>query len=1123
MFTSLAVATLIFTAPPATPSLTDSHAALVRAIRTAKPAHLGLAPFVRFAAREREAPRPAVMAALVSLSNDAKLHSDVRHEASRLHAWLLGTPDAAIPALSRAGVLCGGSFNVTVGESTRLIPTGTFGRLDRTHLVGESRTAAGTVFCPVRLERPLRAARVLERGTGLQWTVDLDAGQSVIAIPVEPEPDAERRRTNAEYRLVDAAGRPVVTAPEPGSAPKRVPLSRRAAVSERSAITLWQAAPPTPTRHRVLDYLGAPPDEAWDDDTGLDAALDAAAVGPAHRAFALLDALPPELRHSDAATLTLARLERDRGLLLPASDRLRTLAAPSLETQLFAASLLADVGALPEAQAAAAALAANHPHVPAAVELLATLYQQRQITEKSVATYRALDALAPTDSTLYTLFDLERGLGRRHDAAVTLQALLARRGSSPSYWVEALRFYADTGDRASLELVSATAHAVFPYDPDLHEAIGTAALERGDSAKALIAFHESLRLRPHQPELRARTERLDRERTDFAAPYRTDPTTLPRAMTDPTSAAGKGRFRVSQRVTRVDAGGTSATWVQQIFEAGALTETDGRLFNLDYDPSLRSVVVLDARRISADGAETPADLVDDIDLSSGADAFYYEARASRVSFTQVSAGDLLVVEQLVSDFAENPLGDIYSEVAALSGLDACDRCRAIWLAPKVMGLRISASSDAVAIRRTGDGGDRSDAGSDLDAIEASLDGAPALVIEPDMPGVSEALDYVHISSLPDWAAVGQWFERLAGDGLARTAESDALARRLVGEKEGAPSSLSDAEKVNVIFEFVARSIRYVGLEFGVHGYKPYGVSATLQRKFGDCKDKATLMRALLAAVGVESDLVLVRTKPKGRLRDQTASPSGFDHAILYVPSLDRYYDATASWNSPTELPWADRGATVLVLGKEGARFVQIPEGSPADSSFRLTLSPTAMGLSGTITAAGDRAAELRQALATEAERDDTLERLLGTELQAVELTRATYDLDFGPGPITITFEAKRTGDELPLLPPGFVVRRRLASLSSRTTPLQLTPLRIERTAGLGAFGLPLEPGTGAPPASARVDSEFGFAERVVTDASVTLILEITATRVPTDAYGRLRDFAAAADALFLPVSKLVAR
>jgi hypothetical protein len=345
----------------------------------------------------------------------------------------------------------------------------------------------------------------------------------------------------------------------------------------------------------------------------------------------------------------------------------------------------------------------------------------------------------------------------------------------------------------------------------------------------------------------------------------------------------------------------------------------------------------------------------------------------------------------------------------------------------------------------------------------------------------------------------------------------------VGETESKPSSLSDAEKVDAIFEFVARSIRYVGLEFGVHGYKPYGVSATLQRKFGDCKDKATLMRALLAAVGVESDLVLVRTRPKGRLRDQTASPSGFDHAILYVPTLDRYYDATASWNSPTELPWADRGATVLVLGKEGARFVQIPEGTPADAKFVLSLTPSASGLTGEIRAYGDRAAELRQALATEAERDDTLERLLGTELQAVELTRATYDLDFDAGPITIAFEARRTGDELPLLPPGFVVRRRLASLSTRTTPLQLTPLRIERTAALGAFGLPVEPGTGAPPSSARVDSEFGFAERVVTDTAVTLILEITAHRVTPDAYGRLRDFAAAADALFLPVSKLVAR
>ena len=54
--------------------------------------------------------------------------------------------------------------------------------------------------------------------------------------------------------------------------------------------------------------------------------------------------------------------------------------------------------------------------------------------------------------------------------------------------------------------------------------------------------------------------------------------------------------------------------------------------------------------------------------------------------------------------------------------------------------------------------------------------------------------------------------------------------------------------------------RYVALEFGIHGYKPYRVSQVLSRRFGDCKDKASLLMVLLREVGVEAELVLLRTR-----------------------------------------------------------------------------------------------------------------------------------------------------------------------------------------------------------------------------------------------------------------------
>ena len=77
--------------------------------------------------------------------------------------------------------------------------------------------------------------------------------------------------------------------------------------------------------------------------------------------------------------------------------------------------------------------------------------------------------------------------------------------------------------------------------------------------------------------------------------------------------------------------------------------------------------------------------------------------------------------------------------------------------------------------------------------------------------------------------------------------------------------------VAALYGFVVTQTRYVGLEFGIHGFKPYRVDQVLTRRFGDCKDKASLTHALLEAVGLDSRLVLLRMRRLGRLPAAPAS------------------------------------------------------------------------------------------------------------------------------------------------------------------------------------------------------------------------------------------------------------
>ena len=102
--------------------------------------------------------------------------------------------------------------------------------------------------------------------------------------------------------------------------------------------------------------------------------------------------------------------------------------------------------------------------------------------------------------------------------------------------------------------------------------------------------------------------------------------------------------------------------------------------------------------------------------------------------------------------------------------------------------------------------------------------------------------------------------------------------------------------VRAIYDFVVTNTRYVALEFGIHGYKPYRVDRVLARRFGDCKDKASLIHAMLKVAGVDSRLVLLRMRHLGSLATEPASLAAFNHAIVYVPKFDLYLDGTAEFH-----------------------------------------------------------------------------------------------------------------------------------------------------------------------------------------------------------------------------------
>ena len=203
---------------------------------------------------------------------------------------------------------------------------------------------------------------------------------------------------------------------------------------------------------------------------------------------------------------------------------------------------------------------------------------------------------------------------------------------------------------------------------------------------------------------------------------------------------------------------------------------------------------------------------------------------------------------------------------------------------------------------------------------------PALrVTEPQTPPTDELVDAARITCWQSWQPVVAWYTAL-------TAGKDRLtaALRHVAATQTAGCTTVE-EKLRALHNAV-RALPYIALEMGELSDMPHAADEVLQKNYGDCKDKATLLRALLKAVGIHSDYVLVRTTEHGHLDQALYGPAEFDHVLLAVPGAhgDRFLDATIADAPADRLPPGVEGADALIIRGQG-KVVTLPTSGAAEN------------------------------------------------------------------------------------------------------------------------------------------------------------------------------------------------
>jgi transglutaminase-like putative cysteine protease len=165
---------------------------------------------------------------------------------------------------------------------------------------------------------------------------------------------------------------------------------------------------------------------------------------------------------------------------------------------------------------------------------------------------------------------------------------------------------------------------------------------------------------------------------------------------------------------------------------------------------------------------------------------------------------------------------------------------------------------------------------------------PALMIESDLPSWYDPSPWLQLSEFETWNDVARWAMPLYARGKPGK-QVQALARRF--EAEGK----NGRERAVAALRFVQEEIRYLGFEMGTGSHRPNPPELVLSRRFGDCKDKALLLVALLEELGLKAWPALVHTQFAQDLDHWHPSPLAFNHVIVCTDVMGVEF-----WLDPTE-------------------------------------------------------------------------------------------------------------------------------------------------------------------------------------------------------------------------------
>ncbi len=261
----------------------------------------------------------------------------------------------------------------------------------------------------------------------------------------------------------------------------------------------------------------------------------------------------------------------------------------------------------------------------------------------------------------------------------------------------------------------------------------------------------------------------------------------------------------------------------------------------------------------------------------------------------------------------------------------------------------------------------------------------------------------------NWQEVGAWYLDLTNGRRDASPEIKQKVQALTG------STPTILEKMRALAGFAQKDIRYVGIQLGIGGVQPHRAAEVFANRYGDCKDKVTLLSSMLKEIGIESHYVIINTQ-RGSVTANTPPNMGFNHAIIAIQlpaSVDAsklpgsvahkklgpllFFDPTEPLVPLGRLPGTLQANYGMLVTADGGELLLLPQ-APTDASGVKRTAKLTLDENGTLRGdivevwAGDRAATQRYLLRSATQDVDQIkpvESMLSHSLANFDIVKAS--------------------------------------------------------------------------------------------------------------------------------------